>query len=125
MTVLTRAFNRMRISALWSSYVATVLRQPAMSVTQSSSTGPDRIPAPSAGSTGERNPTLSIDDTEIESLEKRLAYYVGPVAKYLVKRAAQRATTRDELTQLLAIEVDGALARKQFLEACRNPRAPR
>jgi hypothetical protein len=37
-----------------------------------------------------RNSLLSLDVTEIESLERRLAYYVGPVAKYLVKRAARQ-----------------------------------
>jgi len=63
---------------------------------------------------------LSLDVTEIRSLERRLAYYVGPVARLLVKRAASKATNREELTQMLAAEVEAAPARKQFLEACRN-----
>jgi hypothetical protein len=74
--------------------------------------------APSAP--GTHNQLLSLDVTEMESLERRLAYYVGPVAKLLVKRAALRATSRDELTQMLAAEVDAAPARRQFLEACRK-----
>jgi hypothetical protein len=70
-----------------------------------------------------RNSLLSLDVTEIESLERRLAYYVGPVAKYLVKRAATKAVDREDLTRMLAAEVEGAPARKQFLEACwREPR---
>jgi len=81
--------------------------------------------APSAAATapaatGTHNQLLSLDVTEMESLERRLAYYVGPVAKLLVKRAALKATSRDELTQMLAAEVDAAPARKQFLEACRR-----
>jgi hypothetical protein len=76
--------------------------------------------APPAPRAGERNAVLSLDVTEIESLERRLAYYVGPVAKYLVKRAASKATNREELTQMLAAEVEAAPARKQFLEACRT-----
>lgn len=64
------------------------------------------------------NSLLSLDVTEIESLERRLAYYVGPVAKLLVKRAAAKAVDREELTRMLAAEVE-APARKQFLEACR------
>jgi hypothetical protein len=72
--------------------------------------------APSATNTH----LLSIDVTEMESFERRLAYYVGPVAKLLVKRAASRASSREELTQMLAAEVDAAPARKQFLEGCRR-----
>ena len=69
-----------------------------------------------------RNQLLSLDVTEMESLERRLAYYVGPVAKLLLKRAASKATSREELTQMLAAEVDAAPARKQFLDACRHDR---
>jgi hypothetical protein len=76
--------------------------------------------ASSSAPVSTRNSLLSLDVTEIESLERRLAYYVGPVAKYLVKRAAAKAVDREELTQMLAAEVVGTPARKQFLEACRN-----
>jgi TIR domain len=78
------------------------------------------VSAPPAPRGGERNAVLSLDVTEIESLERRLAHYVGPVAKYLVKRAASKAANREELTQMLAAEVEAIPARKQFLEACRT-----
>jgi hypothetical protein len=79
-------------------------------------------PAPPSSSVpvSSRNALLSLDVTEIESLERRLAYYVGPVARYLVKRAAAKAVDREELTRMLAAEVEGVPARKQFLEACRS-----
>lgn len=80
------------------------------------------VSAPPAPRGSERNAVLSLDVTEIESLERRLAHYVGPVAKYLVKRAASKATNREELTQMLAAEVEAIPARKQFLEACRTGR---
>jgi hypothetical protein len=83
------------------------------------------VAAAGAGTVGHavpRNQLLSLDVTEMESLERRLAYYVGPVAKLLVKRAASKATSREELTQMLAAEVDAAPARKQFLEVCRQDR---
>ena len=80
-----------------------------------------RIVAPAATAASATNThLLSIDVTEMESLERRLAYYVGPVAKLLVKRAASSASSREELTQMLAAEVDAAPARKQFLEGCRK-----
>jgi hypothetical protein len=89
-----------------------------------SSSAPVSIPAstPPAPRGSERNALLSLDVTEIESLERRLAHYVGPVAKYLVKLAASKATSREELTQMLAAEVEAIPARKQFLEACRSDR---
>ena len=80
------------------------------------------LSAPPAPRGSERNAVLSLDVTEIESLERRLAHYVGPVAKYLVKRAASKATNREELTQMLAAEVEAIPARQQFLEACRTGR---
>lgn len=66
------------------------------------------------------NQLLSLNVTEMESLERRLAYYVGPVAKLLVKRAAARAHSLEELTLMLAAEVEAAPARKQFLDGCRK-----
>jgi hypothetical protein len=69
-----------------------------------------------------RNQLLSLDVTEMESLERRLAHHVGPVAKLLVKRAVSKATSREELAQMLAAEVDAAPARKQFLDSCRHDR---
>jgi hypothetical protein len=66
------------------------------------------------------NVVLCVDMTEMQTLERRLAYYVGPVAKLLVKRAALKAKSREELTQMLAVEVDSVVARKQFLDACRQ-----
>ena len=57
--------------------------------------------------------------SELEALEKHLAYYVGPVAKHLVKRAVARARSRDDLLQSLASEVDSEPQRQRFIEACR------
>jgi hypothetical protein len=56
--------------------------------------------------------------SELGRLEKQLAYYVGPVAKHLVRRAAARARSHDELLQLLASEVESGPARQQFIDLC-------
>jgi hypothetical protein len=92
------------------------------SLLSSSAPASASLSAPPALRGSERNAVLSFDVTEIESLERRLAHYVGPVAKYLVKRAAAKAANREELTQMLAAEVEAIPARKQFLEACRTGR---
>jgi hypothetical protein len=58
-------------------------------------------------------------DEELGSLQRRLAHHVGPVAGYLVKRAAATASSWTELTGQLAAEIDAAPARQAFLEGCR------
>jgi hypothetical protein len=58
-------------------------------------------------------------DEELGSLQRRLAHHVGPVAGYLVKRAAASASSWTELTAQLAGEIDAAPARQAFLEGCR------
>jgi hypothetical protein len=77
-----------------------------------------------AGAAGSGNSLLSLDVTELESLERRLAYHVGPVARHLVRRAASKATDREQLVVLLAAEVEAAPARQQFIEACAVARRP-
>jgi hypothetical protein len=61
-------------------------------------------------------------DEELGSLQRRLAHHVGPVAGYLVKRAAATASSWTELTAQLAAEIDAAPSRQAFLEGCRTAR---
>lgn len=89
-------------------------------------------PVPAAIVSGEtrigvsgHNALLSLDVTEMESLERRMARYIGPIAKVIVKRAAAKATTRDELTHLLAAELDAEAARTEFLQSCQDRAAGR
>ncbi len=70
------------------------------------------VPAP-------RQTPLAFTDEELGSLQRRLAHHVGPVAGYLVKRAAARASSWTELTAQLAAEIDAPPARQAFLEGCR------
>jgi hypothetical protein len=55
---------------------------------------------------------------ELGSLQRRLAQHLGPVAGYLVKRAAASASSWNELTQALAGEIDAVPARRAFLDSC-------
>jgi hypothetical protein len=61
-------------------------------------------------------------DEELGSLQRRLAHHVGPVAAYLVKRAAASASSWTELNARLADEIEAAPARQAFLEGCRSAR---
>jgi TIR domain len=72
-----------------------------------STTGTNRAPPPHAFPAG-----------ELESLESKLAFHVGPMARYLVKSAAATASTWNELTLRLAGEIELAAARQKFIESC-------
>jgi hypothetical protein len=76
----------------------------------------DRSAAPSTPRQGLR---ATFTDAELGSLQRRLAHHVGPVAGYLVKRAAATASSWTELTAQLAAEIEAPPARQVFLEGCR------
>lgn len=105
-----------RISAMLQQAAASPARPADIGAHSGSAEATTTAPTPARA----HNALLSLDVTEMETLERRLAYYVGPVAKVLVKRAVAKAANREELTNLLADEVETAAARKQFLEACRR-----
>jgi hypothetical protein len=57
---------------------------------------------------------------ELEPLQSRLAEHVGPLARYLVRRAASKAADRAALIEALAGEIDAPAARRAFLDSCRK-----
>jgi hypothetical protein len=67
-------------------------------------------------------PRAGFTDEELGSLQRRLAHHVGPVAAYLVKRAAATASSWTELTAQVAAEIEAAPARQAFLDGCRAAR---
>ena len=77
-------------------------------------------PDAAAASASRQTPRAAFTDEELGGLQRRLAHHVGPVAGYLVKRAAATASSWTELTAKLAAEIDAAPARQAFLEACRS-----
>jgi hypothetical protein len=87
--------------------------------------GPAAVPLSAAAPISPPRPAArgAFTDEELGSLQRRLAHHVGPVAGYLVKRAAGTASSLTELTAKLAAEIDAAPARQAFLEACRSAQA--
>jgi hypothetical protein len=57
------------------------------------------------------------DEPTLRVLEAELARCVGPIAKHLVKRAAQHAQTREDLVRRLAAEIESEDERQLFLKA--------
>lgn len=58
----------------------------------------------------------SFDQAVLETARRDLAVYLGPIAKVLVKQAATRARTPQELYQLLAEHIPTASERTAFLK---------
>jgi hypothetical protein len=69
---------------------------------------------------GSKPPRFSVTVTELQFLERTLAYHVGPVAKLLIKRALAEAADWEQLTLRLASELDSEAARRRFVDACRS-----
>lgn len=56
-------------------------------------------------------------DSQLMQLETRLAHYLGPIAKLLVKRAAPAAADVEDLRRRLAAEIESEPERRAFLAA--------
>jgi hypothetical protein len=63
--------------------------------------------------------TFVISAAEREALERHLAYHIGPVEPLLVERALRSACGREELTALLAKEIESPTDRQRFVTSCR------
>ncbi len=70
---------------------------------------PDATPA-----TARSTKTLS-GATVLSSVTRELAHYIGPIAKVVVNRAANKATSLDELYALVSTEVGSESERKAFM----------
>ncbi len=80
--------------------------------TASASAAPGTSTASAAGrASGE-----PLSGAELKLAEDRLAAYLGPLARVLVKRTAQKTSDRSRFYQLLAEELENPAERKAFLE---------
>ncbi|MGE5236247.1 MAG: serine/threonine-protein kinase [Acidobacteriota bacterium] len=73
---------------------------------------------PSHRQTGESpvtTPAVAWDSGILRQLEERLAGSIGPMARVLVRKAAERATTLDELCRQLAQHIPSESERQTFL----------
>ncbi len=58
---------------------------------------------------------------ELAHIEAQLASYIGPLARFLVKREAQRAGGIEELIARLSSELEAESDRIRFAQGCRLP----
>jgi hypothetical protein len=66
-----------------------------------------------------------LDNSELVRIERLLAGYIGPIARHLVRAAAPRSSTLDELVAQLAKELETETDRHEFTRRWRSgePRA--
>ncbi|MDL2354039.1 MAG: toll/interleukin-1 receptor domain-containing protein [Pseudomonadota bacterium] len=66
-------------------------------------------------------PVASVFDPQLLAmLEAALAQVLGPIAKHLVRRGAQFASSAQELVTALSLEIDDGNERKLFVTRCRT-----
>jgi len=64
-------------------------------------------------------------EAELRQIELRLADYIGPLARHLVKRATPHALGMEDLLLRLAAELESEDDRRQFIGSCRRIERPR
>jgi TIR domain len=96
-----------QVSGLLRTTAERLASEPAAAAAAATATGTSKAP-----------PSHVFPPAQLESLQKKLAFHVGPLARHLVKQAAATAPTWNELTQRLAGEIEPASARREFIESC-------
>ncbi len=70
----------------------------------------------------------AFDSTLLKRLEAELAQHLGPIAPVVVRNAAKKATTQEELVQMLAADISASIPRaafqRKFSEISRPPSQP-
>jgi TIR domain len=64
--------------------------------------------------------TASFDPGELARVERLLAGYIGPIARHLVKAAAARATSLEQVVQQVVMELETETERHEFTRRWRT-----
>jgi serine/threonine-protein kinase len=72
-------------------------------------------PSKTSGSGGPRT-SGAFEPKVLDSVSRELAAFIGPIAKVVVKRAADRCSSVEELYACVAAEIDSERDRTQFLK---------
>lgn len=62
----------------------------------------------------------TIEAQTIERVTRELAAYIGPISEVVVKRAAKRCASVDDLCAMVAREIESEGDRAKFLRSCRS-----
>jgi len=84
---------------------------------QERNTGPA---APHLATMGTMTGIQMIGPQAVDRISRELAGYIGPIADVIVKQAAKRCSSLEELCAKVAKEIDDEVKRANFLRACRS-----
>ena len=62
----------------------------------------------------------TVDAQTMEHIRKELAAFIGPISEVVVKRAARRCASVEELCGMVALEIEAEVDRAKFLRSCRS-----
>jgi TIR domain len=100
-------------------FLSAVLAAPAVAAeSAAAATAPSRSPREDHVAAVGR--AISLDATQLGQFDRLLAHYIGPVAKHLVRRAVSSAADIDDMTRMLAAEIDSEPDRHAFVHSCRH-----
>ena len=77
-------------------------------------------PVPSPRRDGAESGTKNYDSAILDDISHRLANYIGPIAKVIVKRASSSSNNLRELCDKVAMEIESERCRKDFLSSVRH-----
>ncbi|WP_348267209.1 toll/interleukin-1 receptor domain-containing protein [Edaphobacter sp. DSM 109919] len=63
---------------------------------------------------------LKFEPQTMERIIKELAAFIGPISEVVIKRAAKRCSSVEELYEMAAREIETEADRAKFLRSCRN-----
>jgi hypothetical protein len=64
--------------------------------------------------------TSKIEPQTMERITKELAAFIGPISEVVVKRAAKRCSSVEDLYRMAALEIETEADRAKFLRSCRS-----
>ena len=76
---------------------------------------PSGSPVSKPGPVTPKSSNSSLDPSILDSVSRELAAFIGPIAKVVVKRAAGRCSSVDELYSVVAAEIDSEKDRSSFM----------
>jgi hypothetical protein len=60
---------------------------------------------------------VQFDDATLKRIERSLAFYIGPIARHVVREAARNAMSLEALCEAVSLHIDAIAEREQFLTA--------
>jgi serine/threonine-protein kinase len=77
-------------------------------------------PATTTSTSAATPPGIIIDDATLDTIERRLARHVGPIARHLVRDAARRTNSIEALCEAVAHNIGQIAERERFIADSRN-----